>query len=76
MFSGCVGGLWLFKDEANGTTHSVNVGQDSSPSKVKVAFDAAYASLSPASKTTLVGYDPRGNKFRYSSVQLAKKFDR
>lgn len=74
MFAGCVGGLWTFV--AGASRVQINVGQDSSPSKVKIAFDAAYAALSSPAKNTLFGFDPRGNKFAYTGVGLAKKFER
>ena len=74
---GFIGGLWNFYDSTAPTVvKQIQVGNDSSPSKIKAAFDTAFAALAPTSKDTLFGVDPRGKKMRYTSVALGKKFQR
>jgi hypothetical protein len=68
-------GDWLFIDKATGNRTTAKL-KNADSSTIKAAFDAAKATLSPASNNTLFGYDSRGTDYRYTSTALGKKFDR
>lgn len=68
-------GTWIFIDQATGNRSTAKI-TTTQPSKIKAAFDTANTALSPASHSTLIGIDPRGQKHFYASSEMGKKFDR
>lgn len=69
------GGKWKFTNKANGQSILVDIA-DPSPSKIKAGLDAARTALSPANDSLLFAIDPRGREYRFTGVELGKKFNR
>lgn len=67
-------GTWKFydKNNPNGTVSFQKV-NDTNASTVQAAFSAANTALSPGNLNNLIGVDPAGHEFRYTSVDGKKK---